>query len=59
MIGFVSHIMIYCFVSDIYNLKNLSIQNVMIENELTKAHKNDIEEIFSNLDQGIAVVEKD
>ena len=59
IITFVSNIMIYCFVSDIYNLNNLGIQNVIIENELTKAHKNDIEEIFSNLDQGIAVVEKD
>jgi hypothetical protein len=30
-----------------------------MESENAKAHKNDIEEIFSNLDQGIAVVEKD
>jgi hypothetical protein len=30
-----------------------------MESEIAKAHKNDIEEIFSNLDQGIAVVEKD
>jgi hypothetical protein len=59
VIGFVSNIMIYCFVSDIYNLKNLGLQNVIIENKLAKAHKDDIEEIFSNLDQGIAVVEKD
>ena len=59
ILGFVMHVMVYMYVSDLYNLNKLSVRNLIMENEIVKAHKNDIEEIFSNLDQGIAVVEKD